>query len=394
MKKLCALVCIMLASVFSYAQITTTPKQNIGTSQQKEVTDDFIANINYYNCYYAIANFSYQGLFSSCYWDFGDGSHYYSTNSNFSSRNYSQPGTYSVTLTVVYQGDTTVIAKPNLIVLRNAPDVSFNYTVSDTLQFAPLTVSFTNQTVPGDGDTLNYTWDFGDSLTSHDTNATHTFITPGLYDVSLTVTDNYGCHMGYNNLIVVKDTAQRGEINYITSGCDNEGTSPCGFIKHYVMQNDTVKIYGLTYENCCGTKTITINTTQDTIHIQKWNVGSLCTCSCGFCFAINIPNITQDSIYVDFDMEVVLVTKLMNGIEKPNPGQDFVFYPNPATDNLTIEVFQKSTIDILNAEGQIVKTIKDANSKTTIDLKSLSSGVYVVKAKSDKGIVIKKFIKE
>lgn len=391
MKKLYISICFLLASVSSFAQISTVPVQNIGTSQRKDVTDDFVANISSFNCNAAFVYFTYQGLYSSCYWDLGDGS--YGSGIQVY-HNYTQPGTYSVVLTVVYQGDTTVIAKPNLITIRNAPNVSYNYTVSDTLLFAPLTVSFTNHTVPGDGDTLNYSWDFGDSLTSHDTNATHTFITPGLYNVSLTVTDNYGCHVCYAHEIVVKDTAQKGEMDYITSGCGNDGPSPCGYIKHYEMQNDTVKIYGLTYENCCGTKTITINTTSDTIHIRKWNVGPLCTCSCGFCFAIDIPNIKQDSIYVDFDGEVVLVTKLMHAIEEPNPGQNLVFYPNPATDNLTIEVLQKSTIDILNMEGQIVKTIKEASSKVTVDLKALSSGVYMVKIRSDKGIVIKKFIKE
>jgi parallel beta-helix repeat protein len=69
-------------------------------------------------------------------------------------------------------------------------------------------------------------------------------------------------------------------------------------------------------------------------------------------------------------------------------------YPNPATNNITIEIPQKSEIEILNINGQIIKTIYNNNTKTTIDLENLSSGVYIIKAKTDRGIAMKKFIKE
>ena len=69
-------------------------------------------------------------------------------------------------------------------------------------------------------------------------------------------------------------------------------------------------------------------------------------------------------------------------------------YPNPTTNNLTIETPQKSGIEISNIEGQIIRTIYSNDKKTTIDIGNLSSGVYIIKAKTDKGIAIKKFIKE
>jgi parallel beta-helix repeat protein len=69
-------------------------------------------------------------------------------------------------------------------------------------------------------------------------------------------------------------------------------------------------------------------------------------------------------------------------------------YPNPAINDLTIEMKQKSEIEISNIKGQIIKTIDSNDTKTTIDIGNLSSGVYIIKAKTDKGIAIKKFIKE
>ncbi|MEI6853159.1 MAG: T9SS type A sorting domain-containing protein, partial [Bacteroidota bacterium] len=54
----------------------------------------------------------------------------------------------------------------------------------------------------------------------------------------------------------------------------------------------------------------------------------------------------------------------------------FNIYPNPTTDYLVIETQKNSLIEILNIEGQILKTINDTDIKTRIDLKDLSSGLY------------------
>ncbi len=69
-------------------------------------------------------------------------------------------------------------------------------------------------------------------------------------------------------------------------------------------------------------------------------------------------------------------------------------YPNPALNSITIEISKNSEIEILNINGHIVKTIYNYEKNSTIDLRNLSGGVYLIKAKTDKGIAIKKFIKE
>ena len=48
----------------------------------------------------------------------------------------------------------------------------------------------------------------------------------------------------------------------------------------------------------------------------------------------------------------------------------------------------------LENEGQIIKTISNTDFKTIIELKSLSSGVYIIKVRTEKGITVKKFIKQ
>ncbi len=69
-------------------------------------------------------------------------------------------------------------------------------------------------------------------------------------------------------------------------------------------------------------------------------------------------------------------------------------FPNPATTALSITLPQKSQIQILNIQGQLIKTISNAEKETTIDIRDLSSGVYIIKAITEDGMVVRKFVKE
>jgi hypothetical protein len=73
---------------------------------------------------------------------------------------------------------------------------------------------------------------------------------------------------------------------------------------------------------------------------------------------------------------------------------DIVIYPNPATDNLTIEAHQKAKIEILNTAGQIIKAFHTADKQISIDISDLSCGVYIIKVKTENGVAVKEFIKE
>jgi len=57
-----------------------------------------------------------------------------------------------------------------------------------------------NQTDPG-ADTFTYEWDFGDSETSIEQNPTHAYTDPGVYTVTLTVTDDDG-GMGVDTMLI------------------------------------------------------------------------------------------------------------------------------------------------------------------------------------------------
>jgi hypothetical protein len=68
-------------------------------------------------------------------------------------------------------------------------------------------------------------------------------------------------------------------------------------------------------------------------------------------------------------------------------------YPDPATNYLTIEMQRNAQIEIINIEGQIIKSIA-SDCKTSVDVSTFARGMYFVKAKTEDGVMVKKFVKE
>jgi len=69
-------------------------------------------------------------------------------------------------------------------------------------------------------------------------------------------------------------------------------------------------------------------------------------------------------------------------------------YPVPATDNLSIECPQQKLIEIFNYQGQLIKTLAVSGNKTCLDIADLAKGIYFIKVKTEKGVTVRKFVKE
>ena len=96
----------------------------------------------------------------------------------------------STTLYIVSTTDMNgcVAADDSVLVTVN-PLPLVLFTPDVTSGCSPVCVSFTNQTL----NPVSSTWNFGDFTSSTTTNPTHCFSTPGVYDVTLRVTDSNGC---------------------------------------------------------------------------------------------------------------------------------------------------------------------------------------------------------
>ena len=82
-------------------------------------------------------------------------------------------------------------------------------------------------------------------------------------------------------------------------------------------------------------------------------------------------------------------------INKLEKSDNIKVYPNPTTNMVALDGFEKENIiEIINIQGQIVKTEFANTSKIIIDISDLSTGVYVIKIKSDSTIIMKKLLKQ
>lgn len=88
---------------------------------------------------------------------------------------------------------------------------------------------------------------------------------------------------------------------------------------------------------------------------------------------------------------------LTSGLPALNKSTSFSFYPNPVKDLLTIkasEIYSQYSFVILNLNGQELIKQEITEPKTTIDVSSLSGGVYFMKISGDGFVQVRKLIKE
>jgi gliding motility-associated-like protein len=136
---------------------------------------------------------------SSYTWSFGNGNGITTgVKNNPVSATYFVGQVYTVTLTV-HDGAQTSTKSITLTVFKT-PAISF--TASSTVGCAPLKVNFNSTINPGDGTITNYFWDFGDgnTLANSSGSVSNTYLFPGTYSVSLTVTNSFGCTSTLKNV--------------------------------------------------------------------------------------------------------------------------------------------------------------------------------------------------
>jgi len=99
---------------------------------------------------------------------------------------------------------------------------------------------------------------------------------------------------------------------------------------------------------------------------------------------LNYPNTTINYC----DQEAIGVNEIQNK-------KDIIrIFPNPAIDNITIETHQKSTMEILNIQGQTILQQQIQQGKTNIDISGLAKGVYILRLNNNDKTAVTKIVKE
>ena len=133
---------------------------------------------------------------------------------------YSGPLTISATGTLRYfardgAGNAEPV-KTQLYVIAASALPNAEFTGSAVSGNAPLGIVFSDLST---GSPASWLWDFGDTTTSTSPNPVHTYVNPGSYTVSLTVTNAAGSNTKTkNSYITVTDPAQRASVDALVAG--------------------------------------------------------------------------------------------------------------------------------------------------------------------------------
>lgn len=94
--------------------------------------------------------------------------------------------------------------------------------------------------------------------------------------------------------------------------------------------------------------------------------------------ALNLPGCTLSGLFEDLDPGAVTLY--------PNPSQDFFVVESAMENNRLVMV------EVLDLQGRIVKSIETNSFEYTVRHEDLNSGLYLVKIRTEKGIVTKKVL--
>jgi PKD repeat protein len=121
-----------------------------------------------------------------------------------------------------------------------APTVAF--TGTPLTGCFPLPVNFTDQSIPGNGTIVSWQWDFGDGASSSIQNPSHTYTASGNYNVTLRLTNSFGC-------VKVLAKSQYIKISSgVTANFSNSSPSACNAPVTINFQNLSTGTGTLTYQ--------------------------------------------------------------------------------------------------------------------------------------------------
>lgn len=148
-------------------------------------------------------------------WNFGDGSTQTFSAPPFQ-HTYSAEGIFSVSLKIINsQGCTDSITQSSVVQISK-PVAGF--TTVDSMTCNSKMITFVNTS---NGPGLSYTWDFGDGTTSNAVTPSHLYTVQGMYTISLSLIDVYGCtdKVVKSNFLTVADPKADFLLSDSTSIC-------------------------------------------------------------------------------------------------------------------------------------------------------------------------------
>jgi len=234
---------------------------------------------------------------------------------------------------------------------------------------------------------------YGDTVSSF-TNAIGDFNDDGLLDIVVHNNEPYPFHLWENNSansnnwikfelegVLSNRDGIGSRIEYFSDGDQQIRYTHCG--SGFLGQNSSVIHF--------GTKS---NKSVDLLRI-KWASGHIdefLNLDTNNKYYLKEGQSTNGIITVANDVNII-PRSLSTSVLEEYQSDDIQIYPNPVKETLTLESkIELINIEIINSEGKLIKSISE-NSRF-LDVSQLNSGHYVLKATTNKGYVIKQWIKQ
>jgi hypothetical protein len=143
-----------------------------------------------------------------------------------------------------------------------------------------------------------------------------------------------------------------------------------------------------------GTPVLTINSTNDTaaIPFRSRNINLAAFAGQNIKIKIKSLNPSNREYWLDLDNLKVASTDNSTSIQKSKSSAEFFFYPNPASDIVTIQSAEGGQLEMLNMLGAVVLKRNINASKFFLELEQFPRGVYYLKVEHSGKTNLKKLV--
>jgi hypothetical protein len=109
------------------------------------------------------------------------------------------------------------------------------------------------------------------------------------------------------------------------------------------------------------------------------------------------PNTSATSIrFENYELKATATSNLLNTEENQLSDVSLKVYPNPATNmlHITSDTQQFNTVEIVDLNGRLIKSLEVADNNLTTDIQDLKPGLYILNISNAETTVSRKFIKQ
>ncbi len=265
-------------------------------------------------------------------------------------------------------GSTDQYLETNIITITIVPNAIANitYNVTNATQFDMLVFNsaFSNNST--------YLWNFGNGTTCNTQNCTYSYNAPGIYTVTLTVTNQYGCVETSTFTITIHPSPLPVKLIYFEATDQKDGNVLLKWATESEIDNDYFEVE--VSEDGSNFRPITTlegkGTTNELVTYSYQDENPY--------FGFNYYRLKQVDFNGDFEYSDIASVRVTEGFDV------FSVYPNPVTTNLNVKINMPTEsgngfIEIINMYGQIVKRIQPTgNSISTLDLTDIAQGTYLI----------------